>query len=140
MSSDLRRHPVLLVDDQWSNRWVLQLALSDRFDIQVAASGAEALVLAEQTEFAVLVTDQRMPGMSGLELARSFQARLPRCERVIITGFGESAELTAAVSVGLVAALLSKPVHADQLAAALERLLTKTSERTNGHIWDSAQN
>ncbi|MGQ0508032.1 MAG: response regulator [Myxococcaceae bacterium] len=120
---DYKQYTVLFVDDERTNRSVLQLALSEIFDFHVAESGEEALLVAADHQIAVLVTDQRMPGMSGLELAKKFRELFPATQRVIITGFTQTSELLRAVDDGMAAAVLAKPVMADALAAVIKKLI-----------------
>ncbi len=86
----------LIVDDNIALARVTQFAL-DRagFETQVAKNGQEALELAEQTQFDIVVTDQQMPVMSGTELCRALRT-LPNyaeCPLLLLTAKGLELEL-----------------------------------------------
>jgi CheY-like chemotaxis protein len=80
MAVDYRIYPILYVDDEPSNLVALRYALEDQFTIVTAQSGEEALRLLAAQDIAVLIADQRMPGMTGAEVcARAMQLKPTRC-------------------------------------------------------------
>ena len=68
MSKNSQR--VLIVDDEPINLMMLAKVLEDQVDVVTAKSGEEALAILGHGAFSLLITDQRMPGMSGIELLR----------------------------------------------------------------------
>jgi two-component system response regulator AlgR len=111
----------LIVDDEPPARARLNALLRDLDQVEVvgeAGNATETLELIEQLNPDILYLDVRMPGMSGLELAR-YLARLPRPPAIVfITAHDEHAlEAFEAEAVGY----LLKPVRKDKLAAATER-------------------
>ena len=66
---------VLIVDDKASNRTAFQAVLERDFSVTLAESGAEAVVLCRNHEFAVIVLDVRMPGMDGFNTAEALRKR-----------------------------------------------------------------
>jgi CheY-like chemotaxis protein len=100
---------ILYVDDERSNRLVFEQSLSE-FDVQTAESGEHALeLLANTTEFAVIVTDMRMPGMSGEELLRVVKERHPEVIRMVVTAHKDVGPILRAINEGLVARYIIKP-------------------------------
>ena len=80
---------LLVVDDDDEFRETLTKRFSrEDFKIQSAASGEQALKLAEQRNFDVAIFDMQMPGMSGLELLKRFKETHPECEIILLTGQG----------------------------------------------------
>ena len=77
MSLDVKRYPILVVDDEQDNLDAFRFNFRKTFDILTASGGAEALQILEGKEVAVVVTDQRMPKMTGVELLREVRERQP---------------------------------------------------------------
>src|SRR5688572_819232 len=80
-------HPKLLfIDDDVASCEVVDETLSKRgFEVTIATSGAKALLALEQNEFDVVLSDLRMPGMSGLELCQRLHGRWPQLPVVLVT-------------------------------------------------------
>lgn len=124
---------VLVVDDSKAQRKVLSLSLM-RWGYQVAeaATAEEALALARETDFDIVLSDWVMPGMSGPEFCRAFRA-LPRDGYgyfVLLTSKSEKGEVAHGLDVGA-DDFLTKPVNADELHARLragERILGMQQE------------
>ncbi len=112
------RLTVLVVDDDALVGMGTAAMLEDLgHDVLTALSGAEALQLLEaRPDIRVVVTDQAMPGMTGVELADAARARRPDLVVVLATGY---ADLAGGAGAGL--PRLSKPFRQDQLAEALAR-------------------
>ena len=77
MSFDVKRYPILVVDDEQDNLDAFRFNFRKTFDIVTASGGAEALGVLQDREVAVVVTDQRMPRMTGVELLREVRVRQP---------------------------------------------------------------
>ena len=111
---------ILYVDDERANRVVFEQAFKGRFSVRVVASAEEALVVLRDHPVSVLVTDQRMPGMSGHELLEQARQLHPEVVRIIITAYGDVDLILRAVNDGLVARYLVKPwdrAELDQILA-----------------------
>jgi signal transduction histidine kinase len=101
---------VLYVDDDRSNVVVFRAAFGEEFDLVCAESGAAALeILERDREIAVLLTDQRMPGMSGVQLAEIAKKRFPDVVRYLITAYTELDAAIDAINLGQVHRYLRKP-------------------------------
>ena len=107
---------LLLVDDNSSVLLTLSIALR-RFghEVTTAMNAAQALALLRRQRFDFLISDVRMPGMSGLELAAHARL-LPRPPVIILTSAYGSIDLRE----GVVAAFLRKPIDTDKLNALLQ--------------------
>ncbi|MBP8806670.1 MAG: response regulator [Kofleriaceae bacterium] len=106
---------VLYVDDERANRVVFDKSFANRFRIKTASDGAEALEVLRQEPVAVLLTDQRMPGMSGDELLRIVKRDHPEVVRVVITAYSDIEPILAAINEGLVARYIVKPWNREEL-------------------------
>ncbi|MHB1185670.1 MAG: response regulator [Desulfobulbia bacterium] len=107
---------VLYVDDEKINLVNFRETLCDEFEIFTAGSGKEALALLEREgEMALVVSDQRMPGMSGIELLAEIRATYPDTIRMIISAYTEIHELIEAINKAEVYRYFVKPWKEDQL-------------------------
>lgn len=101
---------ILYVDDEEINLINFREALSDKFEIFTALSGEEALaVLEEEKDIALVVSDQRMPGMKGVDLLTRARELVPDAERIIITGYTDPQDIIAAINEGHVYRYILKP-------------------------------
>ena len=113
---------ILLVDDEPDVLTGYERVLRKRFSVETAPGGEQALALLEsQGPYAVLVADQRMPGMTGVEFLAAAKAVKPQAARLMLTGYADLQDLTAAVNVGEVQYYLTKPWDPDGLVATVEQ-------------------
>jgi len=106
---DLKAHLILYVDDEHANRVVFNLTFGKMFHVKSVTSAEEALDLLGRETVAVLVTDQRMTGMSGDELLRRVKELSPDTVRMIVTAYSDLEPILSAVNEGLVARYVIKP-------------------------------
>ncbi|HZA13277.1 MAG TPA: ATP-binding protein [Myxococcaceae bacterium] len=113
---------VLYVDDEMINLRVFEANFRTRFNVVTAQSAAEALEVLSQraAQVAVLISDQRMPGMSGVELLERARDAFPDVRRMLITAYSDMQAVMDAVNRGQVVRYFVKPWVKDDLAAALE--------------------
>jgi len=112
---------VVCVDDEPQVLSGLSLHLRRRYEVESATSGAAALeLLARQPQAAVLISDMRMPGMSGAELLAKASLTYPHTTRILLTGHAEVDSAIAAVNQGHVFRFLVKPCPPPELLAAVE--------------------
>jgi two-component system response regulator RegA len=110
--------PLLLVDDDQVLRERLARAFRARgLEVRVAGDAAEALLLARRELPQRAVVDLRMPGRSGIDLARELHELDAEIQIVILTGYGSIATAVEAMRVGVVH-YLAKPADADEILAA----------------------
>lgn len=101
---------ILYVDDDRANLVVFEASFGDELQVLTAASGAEALeLLATHRDVAVLLTDQRMPGMAGTQLAEIVHREYPDVIRYLITAYSDLAAAIDAINLGQVHRYLRKP-------------------------------
>jgi two-component system NtrC family sensor kinase len=113
---------VVYVDDEPINLRVFEANFRSRFRILTFREGAEALaaVTAEPSGIAVLISDQRMPGMTGVELLERARQVAPDVRRMLITAYSDIQAVMDAVNRGQVIRYFVKPWVREDLAAALE--------------------
>jgi len=113
---------LLLVEDKDSFRRLLSQALADTvWKVEAVADPQEALRALEVRPFQVLVTDLRLPGMSGLELIRRARRLHPGLRVVLMSAFGEPKDIVEAMRLGA-DDFLPKPFDLDAFLALLDRL------------------
>ncbi len=116
---------ILVVDDEPNARSALAELLRDEgYAVETAADGFKALPKLEEFAPDLLLTDLRMPGLSGIELLRKARAQDPELAAVVMTAHGEVETAVAAMREGA-ADYLSKPIVFDQLKIVLERALER---------------
>jgi DNA-binding NtrC family response regulator len=110
-----RRGQVLCVDDEPSILRSLQWLLKKEFDVKIAASGHEALDMVRQSDFDVIISDQRMPGMMGSEFLREARKVSPRSMRILLTGYSDLQAILRSVNDGEVFRFVNKPWNIKEL-------------------------
>lgn len=116
-------YKIMIVDDEPANLRLLERLFRQDYQIVVAESGEEALGLLQQHDTALLITDQRMPKMSGLELLNQTAELRPHMVRMLLTGYTDVGTLVEAINSGLVYKYLTKPWSNDELRLTVSRAL-----------------
>jgi two-component system response regulator AtoC len=120
VSLDVKRYPILVVDDEQDNLDAFRFNFRKAFDIVTASGGAEALQILQEKEVAVVVTDQRMPRMTGVELLREVRVRQPEAVGIILTAFTDVDVLIEAINLGQVYRYITKPWDAKEVRGVLQ--------------------
>ena len=110
---------ILYVDDERGNRVVFEQSLNAEFNLLTAQNAAEALQLLAQHEVAVVVSDIRMPSMTGEELLRIVKERHPQTIRMVVTAYADVEPILRAINEGLVARYIIKPWIRTELVQVL---------------------
>ncbi len=100
---------VLCVDDEPGVLRSLDALLRNRFDVTSTTDAREALELVRHSEFDVVISDQRMPGMTGTELLEQVKALSPHTMRLLLTGYADYAEVLQSVNNSEVFRFVHKP-------------------------------
>lgn len=117
-------YKILVVDDEPANTRMLERVLRNQFDVVSANSGPEGLELLNIHDVALIISDQRMPGMTGVEfLKRSAELR-PHCVRIILTGYTDAADLADALNSNVVYKYVTKPWAGPDLLQTVKRGLS----------------
>lgn len=112
---------VLYVDDEPSlcRAFARLFREDERFDVRTVSSPEEAITLMGRETFDVVVSDLRMPGMSGIELLATARRRLPRARRLLVSGYADFESALDAINEVGVDRLLTKPWTNDELRGAV---------------------
>ena len=105
----IHRPRVLCVDDEPSVLRSLNWLLRSRFDVASATGGSEGLELVRNSEFDVVISDQRMPGMTGTEFLERVKETSPNTMRLLLTGYSEYTDVLRSVNDSEVFRFINKP-------------------------------
>jgi DNA-binding NtrC family response regulator len=135
------KQTVLLVDDDPHLLSALRRALrSEPYEVLLAETAGAALWLLASARVDVLVTDQRMPGMSGAEFLAKVRAEYPHVISIMLTGHADLATAISAINAGEVYRFFTKPCDAGSLAAAIRQALQlKTLIRQARRLLDTVR-
>jgi response regulator RpfG family c-di-GMP phosphodiesterase len=111
---------VMLVDDDVNVLSGYKRHLRDQYNLTLAEGPQQALSLIASSPFAVVVSDLRMPGLSGIELLAQIRALQPECVRIMLTGNADLDSAIEAINAGSIFRFLTKPCPPEQLANAIE--------------------
>lgn len=124
--SDMIKPTILCIDDEIDNLEALERLLRSRFNVLKANSALHAIsILEHHSEIAVIITDQKMPQMTGVEFLAKAQATHPDSIRILLTGYTDIASIIDAVNNGQIYRYITKPWDPNDLvntvATAAER-------------------
>ncbi|MBT8492365.1 MAG: sigma-54 dependent transcriptional regulator [Deltaproteobacteria bacterium] len=125
MALELKDFPVLIVDDEQDNIDAFRFNFKRSLTILSANSGPEALELLEDNDVAVIVTDQRMPKMTGVELLQAAQDKRPDAVGIILTAFTEVDVLIEAINLGHIYRYITKPWDAKEVRGVLTQAIER---------------
>jgi DNA-binding NtrC family response regulator len=114
---------VLYIDDEIHNLNSFKAAFRRDFNIHVAQSAREGRKILEQNEVAVIVTDQRMPVMTGIEFLESIIPVYPDTIRILLTGFSDINAVMDAINRGQVYKYLVKPWADEELKMYIQNAI-----------------
>jgi serine/threonine-protein kinase len=110
---------VLFVDDDERILAALRVVFRQEYDVQTAADGEAALEILRRGGIQVIVSDQRMPGMTGVELLRKARTVAPNAIRVLLTGYTDLASLVGSINQGEITRFVMKPWDNDELRQSI---------------------
>ncbi len=126
---------ILLVDDDFGNLALLEEYLSDDYQVITAMSGMEAMQILNAKEFDIIISDQRMPQMSGVELLQHARKKYPDTIRIILSAYSDANAMLEAINLGHVYRFLLKPwEHADLSMAIRQGLEYRDTIRANRRL------
>ena len=119
----MTKNRILIVDDDESLRRVMQVQLQrSGYEVPTAVDGPQALAMLPTVVPDLVITDLKMPGMSGLELLKQIRAEYPEMVILLITAFGTVETAVEAMKAGAYD-YITKPVHGDELQLVVSRAL-----------------
>ena len=125
MGLDLTQFPILVVDDEVDNLDAFRFNFKRVFNIVTAGGGEEALGILGSTDVAVIVTDQRMPKMTGLELLRAARPLRPDAVGIILTAYTDVDVLIEAINLGHIYRYITKPWDGKEVRGVLQQAIER---------------
>jgi DNA-binding NtrC family response regulator len=110
-----KKHTLLVVDDEPDVCDSVHDLLRREFNVLKARSAEEGLKLMRDNEVHIIMTDQRMPKVTGVELLKSIRAGHPQAIRMLFTGYADMDSVIAAINQGHIFKFLKKPWQPDEL-------------------------
>ncbi|MFN3803039.1 hybrid sensor histidine kinase/response regulator, partial [Belliella pelovolcani] len=117
MSNKIR---VLYIDDEDNNLNSFKASLRKDFHIITAIDAEEGLKIAEEEELHVVIADQRMPGLTGVEFFEKLMKINPDPVRILLTGYSDIASVIDAINKGEVYRFIDKPWNLEQIKNAIK--------------------
>jgi len=122
---------ILYVDDEENNLFSFKATFRLKYRVITALSGGEALDILEKNQVHIIITDQRMPGMTGIEFLEKVLEKYPDPMRILLTGYSDMKAVIDAVNKGKIFHYLAKPWNEEELDLAITRAFEKYQERTH---------
>ena len=119
MSSEEHQPTLLCVDDEPNNLRLLDLQLREHYNILTATNAEEALSIMADNAVGVVMSDERMPGMGGIELLSNLSQDYPAVGRIILSAYGEADRILRALNTGHAHEYILKPWKLDELRQTL---------------------
>jgi len=119
----VKKHSLLIVDDEQENINLLKNILGDDYSLYEAVDAGQALQLLRKHEIHMILTDQRMPGQTGVELLEKAREARPDCVRMLITAYPDVNNAIQAINRGHVHRYIAKPFDSVELKLAIQQEL-----------------
>ena len=123
-ANEENRDRILLVDDEEAVRTLFALCLSEKYACSQAVSFSDAMAKLAETEYALVITDMIMPGLSGTELLRKIVEKYPQTAVIMVSGIDRSQRALDVLRLGAFDYLI-KPCDLDVLELTVERALER---------------
>jgi DNA-binding NtrC family response regulator len=114
---------ILIVDDEVRMQRIFEINLSPKYEVLTAGDGEGALRIAKTQNITLMVTDLKMPGMSGMSLLKEVRKVLPDLPIIIMTAYGTVESAVQAMKDGVVDYIL-KPIKMDEMELLIEKTLS----------------
>jgi response regulator RpfG family c-di-GMP phosphodiesterase len=120
---------ILFVDDEKRVLNSMRGLFRREYELFLTCEGAEAVRIAAENDIDVIVADQRMPGMTGIEVLAKIKEQSPRTVRVLLTGYADPSAVEGSINIGEVFRFLSKPCPPKMLRETLSLAISAARTR-----------
>lgn len=120
---------ILYVDDEENNLFSFKATFRIKYNVLTALSGDEALKILEASRVHIIITDQRMPEMTGVEFLEKVLLKYPDPMRILLTGYADMGAVVDAVNKGKIFHYLAKPWNEEELDITIDRAYQKYLEK-----------
>ena len=122
---------ILYVDDEENNLFSFKATFRMKYEVLTAISGDEALEILAAKQVHIIVTDQRMPEMTGVEFLEKVVLKFHDPIRIMLTGYADMSAVVDAVNKGKIFHYITKPWNEEDLEATIERAYAKYLEKAH---------
>ncbi len=112
---------ILYVDDELNNLVSFKAVFRMKYNVYTAISGEEAISILHNKQVNIIITDQRMPQMTGVEFLESILVEFPDPIRILLTGYADMNAVIDAINKGKIFHYLTKPWNEEELDLAIAR-------------------
>ena len=123
------KYNILYVDDEKINLSSFYALLRREYQVFLSESGTEALQVLEREKIDLIISDQRMPQMTGVELLEKVRAQYPEIIRMVLTGYSDMQAIVDAINKGNIYYYIAKPWKGEELKVILSNALEAYSLR-----------
>lgn len=120
---------VLYVDDEENNLFSFKATFRIKYNVLTAISGDEALKILAEKQVQVIVTDQRMPEMTGVQFLENILEKYPDPMRILLTGYADMNAVIDAVNKGKIFHYLNKPWNEAELDTTIQKAYQRYLEK-----------
>ncbi|WP_214073816.1 response regulator [Mucilaginibacter sp. dw_454] len=120
---------ILYVDDEENNLFSFKAVFRIKYQVYTAISGEEALKILAEKPIQILITDQRMPAMTGVELLEKVIPLYPDPIRLLLTGYADMNAVVDAINKGQIFHYLTKPWNEEELYMTIDRAYEAYQEK-----------
>lgn len=117
------KEQILIIDDEVPIRRLLEKMFCNEYDVITAGDAFEGLELIKKNNISLIISDQRMPGMTGVELFEKTRLMYPQISRILLSGYIEKSDLQHALENELIHQFVSKPWSVKELKTMVEETL-----------------
>jgi response regulator RpfG family c-di-GMP phosphodiesterase len=121
---------ILYVDDEENNLISFKATFRLKYHVLTALSGEEAFKILESKPVEIIVTDQRMPAMTGVEFLEKVIEKFPDPIRILLTGYADMTAVVDAVNKGKIFHYVTKPWDEEELNSTISRAYAKYLEKS----------
>ncbi|AYD48862.1 response regulator [Arachidicoccus soli] len=118
---DSNKVTVLYVDDEQDNLFSFKANFRLKYNVLIALNGNDALKLLESHQVHIVISDQRMPQMTGVELLEKVQNTYPDIVRLLLTGYADMNVVIEAINKGKIFHYLTKPWKEEEISQTLDK-------------------
>ncbi len=120
---DTEKYGILYVDDEPDNLTVFKAAFRRHFNIYIANSAKEGMAVLGQSDIQLIITDQRMPGITGIEFLKTAVEKHPKIIRMILTGYSDIDVVIQSINQGHIYRYITKPWDKNELKMIIDNAL-----------------
>jgi response regulator RpfG family c-di-GMP phosphodiesterase len=121
-NKNLEKISVIYLDDEEHNLTAFKATFRYIFDVFVTTSAIEAMKLIQDNDIHIVISDQRMPEVTGVEFLKSVVEKYPHTKRILLTGYSDQSDTVDAINIGKISKFISKPWEENNLSTVIQDL------------------